>query len=139
MAENKTKATEASVERFIQSLPEPRRADASALVKLMQSVSRQKPKMWGAAIVGFGSHHYRYDSGREGDMPLVCFSPRKSGNVVYHMESAEKALLEKLGKHKLSGSCLHINKLSDVDGKVLRTLVEKSFAKTSQGAVKTKK
>ena len=139
MAENKTKATEKSVESFIESLPEARRDDARALAKLMQSVSREKPKMWGASIVGFGSHHYRYESGREGDMPRICFSPRKSGNVVYNMGSAEKVLLEKLGKHKLSGSCLHINKLSDVDAKVLKAMVEKSFAKTSQGAVKTKK
>lgn len=139
MAENKTRATEESVETFIQSLPEARRADAKALVKLMQSVSRQQPKMWGASIIGFGSYHYRYDSGREGDMPLVCFSPRKSGNVVYNMGSAEKSLLEHLGKHKLSGSCLHIGKLSDVDPKVLKTLVEKSFAKLPQGALKTRK
>ncbi|HTR23811.1 MAG TPA: DUF1801 domain-containing protein [Terriglobales bacterium] len=139
MAENKTKATEASVDGFIGALPEARRADAKALVKLMQSVSRQRPKMWGPSIIGFGSHHYRYDSGREGDMPLICFSPRKSGNVVYNMGSAEKPLLEQLGKHKLSGSCLHINKLSEVDPKVLKTLVEKSLAKVRQGAVNTRK
>ena len=129
MAENKTKATEASVDSFIGSLPEPRRGDAKALVKLMQSVSRQKPKMWGASIIGFGSYHYRYDSGREGDMPLLCFSPRKAANVVYNMGSADKALLGKLGKHALSGSCLHIPRLSDVDAKVLKALVVKSFSK----------
>lgn len=129
MSDNKTKATEASVEAFIASLPEPRRSDATALVKLMQSVSRQKPKMWGPSIVGFGSYHYRYDSGREGDMPLICFSPRKSGSVVYGMESADKALLGKLGKHQLSGSCLHIKKICDVDSKVLKALVTESFAK----------
>jgi hypothetical protein len=129
MAENKTKATEASVDKFIAALPENRRADTKALIKLMQAVSRQKPKMWGASIIGFGSHHYRYDSGREGDMPLVCFSPRKSASVIYNMGSADKSLLERLGKHSLSGSCLHIAKLADVDSKVLKTLVEKSFAK----------
>ena len=129
MPENKTKATEASVDAFLAALPEPRRADAQALVKLMQSVSRQQPKMWGPSIVGFGSCHYRYDSGREGDMPLICFSPRKSGSVVYGMGSADKALLEKLGKHQLSGSCLHIKKLADVDAKVLKTLVEQALAK----------
>ena len=129
MAENKTKVTEASVESFINSLPEPRRADAKALIKLMQSVSREKPKMWGTSIVGFGSYHYRYDSGREGDMPLICFSPRKSANVVYNMASAEKSLLEKLGKHALSGTCLHIRQLSDVDPEILKTLVATSFAK----------
>jgi len=130
MADNKTTATEASVDAFIAALPEPRRADAKAMVKLMQSVSRQKPKMWGASIVGFGSHHYKYDSGREGDMPLLCFSPRKSATIVYNMGSADKALLSRLGRHALSGSCLHIKKLSDIDLEVLKTLVTQSFART---------
>jgi hypothetical protein len=129
MTENKTKATQASVSSFIKSLPAHRRADAEALVKLMQSVSREKPKLWGSSIIGFGSCHYRYDSGREGDMPLICFSPRKSANVVYNMGSAEKSPPERLGKHALSRSCLHIEKLSDVDPKALETLVAKSFAK----------
>jgi Domain of unknown function (DU1801) len=129
MAENKTKATKASVDAFIGSLPESRRSDAKAMLQLMRSVSRQTPKMWGPAIVGFGSYHYRYESGREGDMPLLCFSPRSSATVVYNMGSADKALLDKLGKHTLSGSCLHIKKLSDVDHRVLKTLIAKSFAK----------
>ncbi len=129
MAENKTRPTEISVDAFLGSLPEPRRGDARVLVKLMQSVSRQKPKMWGPSIVGFGSHHYRYDSGREGDMPLLCFSPRKSSTVVYNMHSADKALLDRLGKHSLSGSCLHIKRLSDVDPAVLKTILAKSLAK----------
>jgi hypothetical protein len=128
MPENKTKATAASVDAFLAALPEPRRTDAKALAKLMQSISRQKPKMWGPSIVGFGSCHYRYDSGREGDVPLICFSPRKSGSVVYGMQSADKALLEKLGKHQLSGSCLHIKKLSDVNLEVLKTLIAASLA-----------
>jgi len=127
MAENKTVATKANVEAFIAALPAARRADAEALIKLMQSVSRQKPKMWGPSIVGFGSYHYRYESGREGDMPLICFSPRKSATVVYNMGSADRALLQKLGQHALSGSCLHIKKLSDVDPKILKTLVSNSF------------
>lgn len=129
MTDNKTKATQASVGSFIAALPENRRADTKALVKLMESVSRQKPKIWGTSIIGFGSYHYRYDSGREGDMPLLCFSPRKSANVIYNMGSADKSLLERLGKHALSGSCLHITKLSDVEPKVLKTLLAKSFAK----------
>ena len=129
MTENKTKATQASVGRYIASLPENRRSDAKTLVELMESVSRQKPKLWGKSIIGFGSYHYRYDSGREGDMPLLCFSPRKSANVIYNMRSADKTLLEQLGKHVLSGSCLHIAKLSDVDPKVLKTLLAKSFSK----------
>lgn len=129
MSENKTKATEVSVASFIASLPEPRSADAKELLKVMESVSGQKPKVWGTAIIGFGSYHYRYDSGREGDMPLLCFSPRKSANVIYNMGSADKSQLEKLGKHKLSGGCLHIAKLSDVDAKVLRALLTASLAK----------
>lgn len=129
MTENKTKATQASVGRYIASLPENRRSDAKTLIKLMESVSRQKPKLWGTSIIGFGSYHYRYDSGREGDMPLLCFSPRKSANVIYNMSSADKTLLERLGKHVLSGSCLHVPKLSDVDPKVLKTLLANSFSK----------
>jgi len=129
MAENKTKTTGASVDAYLNTLPTDRRADAKALVNLMQSVSRQKPKMWGPSIIGFGSYHYRYDSGREGDMPLVCFSSRKNATVVYNMASADKALLDKLGKHVLSGSCLHIKKLSDVDPKILKMLVSASLAK----------
>jgi hypothetical protein len=131
MAENKTKPTAASVDDFIHSLPEPRQPDARTLVRLMQSVSRQKPKMWGPSIIGFGSYHYRYESGREGDMPLVCFSPRKSGNVVY-ICLTDKTLLDKLGKHKLSGGCLHIKKLSDVDSAVLKTIVANSYANTRE-------
>ncbi len=128
MAENKTKATDASVEGFIQSLPEERQADVKALVKLMRSVLRERPKMWGPSIIGVGSYHYRYESGREGDMALLCFSPRKSGNVVY-VTQPEKAQLDKLGKHKLSGGCLHIKKLSDIDPAVLKTIMADSYAK----------
>jgi hypothetical protein len=128
VAESKTKATEASVEAYIQSLPKDRRADVKALVKLMQSVLREKPKMWGPSIIGVGSYHYRYESGREGDMALLCFAPRKSGNVVY-VTQPEKALLDTLGKHKLSGGCLHIKKLSDVDPAVLKTIMADSYTK----------
>jgi hypothetical protein len=128
MAENKTKPSKADVDAFVNSLPEARRADVRALVKLMQSVSRQKPAMWGPSIIGFGSYHYRYESGREGDMPLLCFSPRKSSNVLY-ICLTDKALAEKLGKHTVSGGCLHIKKLSDVDPAVLKTIVVDSYAK----------
>lgn len=127
MAENKTKATDASVDDFINSLPKPRQADVKALVKLMQSVSRQKPKMWGPSIIGVGSYHYRYESGREGDMPLLCFSPRKSANVIYICLS-DKSLLDKLGKHTLSGGCLHVKSLSDVSPSVLKAIMSDSYA-----------
>jgi hypothetical protein len=127
MAENKTRPTAANVDAFIDSLPEPRRDDARALVKLMQSVSRQKPTMWGPSIIGVGSYHYRCEGGREGNMPLLCFSPRKSANVIY-ISLTDKALLDKLGKHTLSGGCLHIKKLSDVDRALLKTIMAKSYA-----------
>jgi len=128
MAENKTKPTKAGVDAFINSLPEARRTDVRDLVKLMQSVSRHKPTMWGPSIIGFGSCHYRYESGREGDMPLLCFSPRKSANVLY-VTLTDKALPRKLGKHTISGGCLHIKKLSDIDLAVLKTIVA-TYAKT---------
>jgi hypothetical protein len=131
MAENKTKPTAVSVDDFIDSLPEPRQSDARTLVKLMQSVSRQKPRMWGPSIIGFGSYHYQYESGREGDMPLVCFSPRKSGNVVYICPT-HKTLLDKLGRYKLSGGCLHIKKLSDIDCAILKQIVANSYAATRE-------
>jgi hypothetical protein len=131
MAENKTKPTQLSVSAFLDALPEgPRRADAKALVKLMQSASGEKPKMWGPSIVGFGSYHYTYDSGREGDMPLAGFSPREAAIVLYGMmRSAEaEALLAKLGKHTTGKGCVYIKKLADVDRKVLETLVAKSVS-----------
>src|SRR6266700_8372163 len=101
MAENKTKATKASVAAYIAALTDPtRRADAKALVKLMQSATGEKPKMWGPSIIGFGSQHYKYDTGREGDMPLIGFSPRKPATVLYGVTSSRdsEALLAKLGK-----------------------------------------
>ena len=131
MADNKTKPTKLSVPAFIDAIPDStRRADAKALVKLIQSASGETPKMWGPAIIGFGSYHYTYDSGREGDMPLICFSPRKAATVLYSMTGASDSasLLAKLGKHTVSGSCLHIKKLADVDQKVLKTMVVESLA-----------
>jgi len=131
MAENKTKPTEVSVATFIDALTDPaKRADAKALVKLMQSASGEKPKMWGPSIIGFGSIHYTYDSGHEGDMPMIAFSPRKAANVLYSMSgfAGAEALLAKLGKHTTGKGCLYIKKLADVDQKVLEALVVKSVA-----------
>ena len=131
MAENKTKPTKLSVAAFIDSLTDQaRRADAKALVKLMQSATGEKPQMWGPSIIGFGSCHYKYDSGREGDAPLIGFSPRKAANVLYGVIgcSDSRALLEKLGKHTTGKGCLYIKKLSDVDQKVLETMLVKSVA-----------
>jgi Domain of unknown function (DU1801) len=131
MADNKTKPTRLSVSAFIDAIMDPtKRADARALVKLMQSAASEKPKMWGPSIIGFGSHHYTYDSGREGDMPLIGFSPRKAATVLYNMTgfSDSEALLAKLGKHTKGRGCLYIKKLADVDQQVLEALVVKSVA-----------
>jgi hypothetical protein len=131
MADNKTKPTELSVAAFIDAITDPtKRADAKTLVKLMQDAVGEKPKMWGPSIIGFGSCHYRYDSGREGDMPLISFSPRKTATVLYSMigSSDSKALLAKLGKHTTGKGCLYIKKLADVDQQVLEAMVVKSLA-----------
>jgi Domain of unknown function (DU1801) len=131
MAENKTKPTEVSVAAFIEGITdEAKRADAKALVKMMQSASGEKPKMWGPSIIGFGSIHYKYESGREGDMPMIGFSPRKPASVLYGaigFQGAE-ALLAKLGKHTTGKGCLYIKKLSDVDAKVLEAMLIKALA-----------
>jgi Domain of unknown function (DU1801) len=130
MPDNKTKPTQLSVTGFIDSLTEPaRQADAKALVKLMQSVTGEKPKMWGPSIIGFGSCHYKYDSGREGDMPLVGFSPRKAASVLYNVTafSDSEALLARLGKHTTGKGCLYIKKLADIDQQVLKTMIQKSL------------
>ena len=131
MAENKTKPTEISVAAFLDTLPdETKRADAKTLVKLMQNVTGKTPKMWGPSIVGFGSGHYKYESGREGDMPLVSFSPRKAAMVLYSLLGFgdSDALLAKLGKHTTGKGCLYIKKLADVDQNVLETLISMAIA-----------
>src|SRR5271163_1100368 len=133
MTENKTKATKVSVAGFIDAVADrSRRSDAKALVKLMQSAAGEKPKMWGPSIIGFGSHHYKYESGREGDMPLIGFSPRKAATVLYGMIGSDDciALLPKLGKHTTGKGCLYIKKLADVDQQVLKAMAVKSVAAT---------
>jgi hypothetical protein len=133
MAENKTRPTELSVAAFIDGLTdETKRAEAKVLVDLMRGATGEDPKMWGTSIIGFGSYHYTYDSGREGDMPLAGFSPRKAATVLYGMTlggSAEE-LLAKLGRHTTGKGCLYIKQLADVDKKVLARLVAKSIAET---------
>ena len=131
MADNKTKPTSVSVTAFIDALPdETRRTDARALVKLMRGATGEKPKMWGPSIIGFGSYHYKYDTGREGDAPLAAFSPRKAATVLYGLTgfSGSEALLAKLGKHTAGGACLYIKRLADVDPAVLELLVVKAVA-----------
>lgn len=130
MAENKTKATKASVAEFIAAIADDtKRADAKTLVKMMQAATGEKPKLWGPSIVGFGNHHYVYESGREGDMPVVAFSPRKPALVLYIGAAGEEALLAKLGKHSIGKGCLYIKKLADIDPKVLEKLIAKAVAR----------
>lgn len=126
MPEAKTKPTTLSVNTYIDGVNDPtRRSDAKKLVELMQRASGEEPRLWGPSIVGFGSYHYKYDSGREGDMPLVSFSPRKAAIVLYNMldHSGAKALLAKLGRHTTGKGCLYIKKLADADKTVLETLI----------------
>ena len=133
MAENKTKPTKVGVTAFLAALTDQtRQADARTLVKLMQDASGEKATMWGPSIVGFGSYHYKYESGREGDMPIVAFSPRKAATVLYGLSGASesKALLPKLGKHTTGGGCIYVKKLADVDQKVLAAMIVKSVKAT---------
>jgi hypothetical protein len=130
MAEMKTKVSEASVEEFLGTVAdEQKRRDCFEIVKIMQQVTRKKPKMWGPAIIGFGSYHYKYESGREGDMPQIAFSPRKQ-NITFYIgvgEDSNSPLLKKLGKYTTGKVCLYIRKLADVDRNVLRELIADSF------------
>ena len=126
MTENKTKATDASVARYLSAIQdEARRKDCEALAKLMTKATKEPPKMWGTSIVGFGSYHYKYESGREGDSCLTGFSSRKGDISVYLVGAVleQVELLAKLGKHKLGKGCLYIRQLSDVDLKVLEQLI----------------
>jgi len=131
MAEIKTKKTEASVEDFLNSIEdETRRVDGFTLLALFKKVTKEQPKMWGSSIIGFGQYHYKSErSTQEGDWPLAAFSPRKQNLTLYVMPSygVIDDLLPKLGKNKTSTGCLYINKLSEVDLKVLEEIIDVSF------------
>lgn len=125
-ARNKTRATDIEVATFLDTIEHPtRRADAERLDAIFREVTGWQPKMWGPTIVGYGSYHYRYETGREGDMCATGFSPRKASLVIYIMPGYADfgALLSGLGKHKLGKSCLYITKLADIDEDVLRQLI----------------
>ncbi|NJC24124.1 hypothetical protein BJ994_003200 [Arthrobacter pigmenti] len=125
MAENKTMPTEASVQDFIATVPnERRRRDAETLLAIMERVTGLEPVMWGPSMIGFGSYHYKYATGREGDALATGFSPRSANLVLYGLTEAPGSaeLLEKLGQHKTGAACLYINKLDDVDLGVLEQL-----------------
>jgi hypothetical protein len=126
MAELKTKVNEASVGKFLDSIPdEGQRSDARVLFELLQKATQAEPKMWGDSIVGFGTYHYVGKSGREGDWFLAGFSPRKQNLTLYMLGGweAEADLLAKLGKHSLGKGCLYIKRLEDVNGPVLKRLI----------------
>lgn len=130
MAELKTKPTKKSALAFLKTIkPEAKQKDSLVLLELFQKVTGEKPVMWGESIVGFGKYHYESErSSQKGDWPLVGFSPRKQNLTLYIMMGNEKnPVLKKLGKHKTSVSCLYINKLADVDMKILATLIKTSF------------
>ena len=132
MAELKTKPTDASVQTFLDSVTDDqKRQDSLALVELMRAATEAEPKMWGSSIVGFGEYHYKYErSSQEGDWPLTGFSPRKRNMTVYIMPgfSNYQNLLERLGRHKTSSSCLYLSKLENIDVKVLKQIIRKSVA-----------
>lgn len=139
MAENKTQRNKKSVSAFLKSVEDPqRRADAVEICKLMEKITKRKPEMWGDSLIGFGSYHYKYASGREGEWFLTGFSPRKQNLTLYIMTGFDKydELMKKLGKYKTGKSCLYLNKLSDADPKVLQKLIRESvkFVEKNQSA-----
>lgn len=127
MAKNKTTPTEANVEQFIYEFAnnEQKKADSFKLIQLMKEISGENPYMWGPSIIGFGSYHYKYASGHEGDAPLLGFSPRKSkiSLYVYTGTERQKALLNKLGKYTMGKACIYINKLQDIDTDILKEIM----------------
>jgi len=131
----KTKPTDVSAESHIAAIAnEEQRNDAQALVALMRRVTKQEPRMWGPSIVGFGSYHYKYASGHEGDSALAGFAARGSELVVYIAADFEgrDVLLAKLGKHKTGKVCVYIRRLANVDLTVLETLVARSIVETKR-------
>lgn len=132
MSDNKTKPTQITVDDFLATVSEQRAAEARTIMRIMHTITGQSAVMWGPSIIGFGSVHYRYESGREGDMPLLGFSPRKAAVTVYFMEGLADVYqeqLQRLGKHKVSKACLYIAKLSDVNLDVLTEMLEACYQK----------
>ena len=133
MSGQKTKPTKVSARSHIATIAnEEQRKDARSLVALMRKVTKQEPRMWGPSIVGFGSYHYKYASGHEGDSALAAFAARGRELVVYTAEAFEgrEALLAKLGEHRTGKVCVYIRRLANVDLKVLEELVARSVADT---------
>jgi len=130
MATNKTTETIKNVIDYINAVEdEKQRNDSFQLVELMQNLSGHGPKMWGTSIIGFGSYHYKYNSGHEGDAPLIGFSPRKAATSLYVFTGLEqhKHLLDDLGKYKMGKACIYIKKLSDINEQRLRTVMKETI------------
>jgi hypothetical protein len=136
MAELKTKPTTASVAAFLKNIENPdQRDDCRELARLLRQITGKRPKMWGPSIVGYGSYHYRNRSGREGDWFLAGFSPRKQNLTIYVMPGFDRypTLMKKLGKYKTGKCCLYVKRLDDVDGGILRRLLEKAVKDIESG------
>lgn len=126
MAENKTRATDASVEKFLSTVePDRKREEARKLDQLFQSVTGWSPRMWGPSMIGYGEYHYKYESGREGDFLATGFSPRKAKHSIYILPGYTnfEPILKRIGKHSVGKSCLYVNKLDDIDLDVLAELI----------------
>lgn len=131
MSTIKTIVSDESVEQFIDAIDdEQQRTDSTTLLRILSEQTGEKPRLWGSSIVGFGQYHYKSErSAQEGDWPLIGFSPRKQNLTIYIMNGFDSygELLEQLGKHTLGKGCLYIKRLDDVDLKILRTLVKRSY------------
>ncbi|MTI20790.1 DUF1801 domain-containing protein [Fulvivirga sp. RKSG066] len=136
MAETKTKETEADVYKFISSFAstEQKKKDSYELIKILQDITGEEPRMWGPTIIGFGRYHYKYKSGHEGDAPILGFSPRKAAFSLYIYSDTEKSnsLLSKLGKYKMGKACIYVNKLADINIPVLKELCVESIKYISE-------
>ena len=129
MKENKTKLNDSSVMDFLNNVEnEKRKADALVVLEMMKKLTQEEPKMWGSSLVGFGTYHYKYESGHEGDLFITGFSPRKQSLTLYIMNGFQRyeELMSQLGKFKIGKSCLYVNKIEDVDLEVLENLIVES-------------
>ncbi|HEX2896971.1 MAG TPA: DUF1801 domain-containing protein [candidate division Zixibacteria bacterium] len=129
--------TNASIEKFLNSVKDKKqREDSFEVLKVFKQITKEKPKMWGPSIVGFGTHHYKYASGREGDWPIAAFSPRKGNLTLYFMPGFDRSysdIMKSLGKYKTGKCCLYIKKLEDVDRQVLSELIKSSVEWVKKG------
>lgn len=131
MLKNKTIATKGSVEKFLSTVKNPqKRADCQTVLEMMKQITKEEPVMWGSSLVGFGTYHYKYKSGREGDFFLTGFSPRAQNLTIYIMPGFERfpELMKSLGKYMTGKSCLYVKRLEDIDLAVLKKLIKESIA-----------